>query len=763
MRENTLDRFQRLQFAIAVFCVLTVFFMPVSAPAESAIGWLGWRGPNQNGTAEATDLPDTWVPGAEAELWTYPISGRGTPVIANGRVYTLGYRGEGPDLREYIVCLDLNTGELIWERGYNDFISDIIYERYSIGSPTVDPETGNIYFLTSPGLFVGMTPDGETLWEISMMEDFGRLTFPNGRTGAPIVDDDLVIIHAITSNWGSQGPARDRFYAFDKLNGQLVWSSTPGIAPKDSSFSTPVLEWVGDTRVLYAGTGCGNVVAVNARNGDPLWRFHLSSGGINCSVVVHGDKIVAISGKENLDDSTIGRMVAVDKLAYQKADDVKSGEPVVLDSSHELWRNPLGIFTSSPTLVGDRVYQTVATGELHSVDVNTGESKWNLKLSNSQLHASPLYGGGKLYVPMLTGKFYIIQPGEESGEILSEVQLDGNCLGAPAAWDGRVLVHTTEKLYCFGSDAPGDGKAWPKRQPAENIGEPVELQIAPAEVIMGPGEQQEFSIRSLDKNGNVVSNVDNVEWKKFIPPTARVKSEMDANFSGGRLVTKDDAKISAGAFRATLGELSGTIRGRVMPNLPIIEDFESYELGEGDDPFAFPPLAWIGARFKWDVRKRGDSQVFVKLLERILFQRSSSFIGPSSASNYTIEADVMTDGNRRIMSDIGLINQRYLVTLKGNWQQIEISSNHDRIKESVPFKWKAKQWYRLKCRVDTHDEGSGVVRAKAWPRGEEEPADWNIEMNHRHAHQNGAPGLFGFSPQSQKPVFIDNIKVYSNK
>ena len=60
------------------------------------------------------------------------------------------------------------------------------------------------------------------------MEEFARLTFPNGRTGGPCVDEALVILHAITANWGTNGPARDRFYAFDKTTGELVWTSTLG-------------------------------------------------------------------------------------------------------------------------------------------------------------------------------------------------------------------------------------------------------------------------------------------------------------------------------------------------------------------------------------------------------------------------------------------------------------------------------------------------------------------------------------------------------
>ena len=240
---------------------------------QAAEGWLSWRGPDQNGTSMETGLVEKIELDGEGHLWSYPLAGRGTPVIANGRVYTLGYEGEGPDLQILLLCLDEATGEKIFERRYNDFLSDSIYSRYAIGSPTVDPETANVYFMTAAGLFVALTADGEELWQHDLMSSFGRLTFPNGRTGAPVIDDDLVILHGITAHWGPQGPARDRFYAFDKLTGTCVWSSTPGVRPYDSSFSTPVLEWRGGKRVLYATTGCGNVVGIDARTGDPQWRF----------------------------------------------------------------------------------------------------------------------------------------------------------------------------------------------------------------------------------------------------------------------------------------------------------------------------------------------------------------------------------------------------------------------------------------------------------------------------------------------------------
>ncbi len=105
-------------------------------------------------------------------------------------------------------------------------------------APTVDPETGNVYVATTYGIFACFDRDGTKQFEISMQERFGRLTFPNGRAGAPVIDGDKVIIHAVTSYWGAEGPARDRIVDYVTAHQPAIllmgagararWSLPPG-------------------------------------------------------------------------------------------------------------------------------------------------------------------------------------------------------------------------------------------------------------------------------------------------------------------------------------------------------------------------------------------------------------------------------------------------------------------------------------------------------------------------------------------------------
>ena len=59
-------------------------------------------------------------------------------------------------------------------------------------------------------------------------------------------------------------------------------------------------------------------------------------------------------------------------------------------------------------------------------------------------------------------------------------------------------------------------------------------------------------------------------------------------------------------------------------------------------------------------------------------------------------------------------------------------------------------------------DGTGVIRAKAWKKGEPEPAAWTIEASHKHANEEGSPGFYGFVPSEQR-AWIDNIVVTPNK
>ena len=795
------------------------------AAAPSGAGaWTSWRGPAQNGTSPETGLPDK-VDGKKP-LWTADFPGQSAPVIFGGKLYINGTQGDGPELREGVSCFDAETGKLLWQKLENDFLSDTIYLRYATSAPTIDAETGNVYVQATQGLLSCFSGDGKLLWQHSMMEEFGRLTFPNSRTATPVIDKDLVITRGVTSGWGANGPAGDRLFAFDKKTGELVWLSSPADRPQDNTFSHPLLSWLDGKRVLFTACGDSSVVAVNARTGDPVFHFKVAKagakGGINAALIRYKDSLLVIHESENIDTSEVGRSAAFKIPMGSKSPE--PGKPQEYEAKPlELWRNPLGNLASSPCLVGNRMYEVTGNGELGCVDADSGQVLWKQKLGVEQRQSSPFFADGKLYVAFYiagaegtkgeaesgggNGELFVIKPTDKGPEILSRTVLEGRCYGSPIAFNGKLYVQTDKKLYAFGKKGANPGAkavVWPDDwKDAPKPGDAARLQIIPNEVLLRPGGKAPVRVRVLDAAGFVVdaaADVKQVKFASYIPPTALVKATMKGAFDeNGALTAEDTGQLSsAGAFQGVLKvggkELTGTMRGRVLPNFPA-PDFEQFELTEktgpglGKEPvalppaepgkpapqpgptnwnvieeptaFAYPPLAWNGCRFRFDVRQapgEGSTKALNKTIDNKLFQRGQVFIGHPDMKNYAIEADVMSEGNKRKLSDIGLINQRYLVALRGNAREIEVSSNLERLKVTQPFTLTPNEWYRLKVQVDVSADGSGVVKGKAWKKADAEPDAWTIEVPLKSAHAHGAPGFFSMTPQEQR-AWIDNIKV----
>ena len=156
------------------------------APAAPATGWLAWRGPDQNLTSRETGLPATLTVGGPGQLWTADFPGQSTPVIANGRLYVMGYLGEGADLQEGVACFDAGTGRKLWQRLFNDYLSDTIYLRYATSSPAIDPETGNVYVQGTQGMFGCFDADGRLPVNVDGgLKSFGH---PVGASGLRIRD-----------------------------------------------------------------------------------------------------------------------------------------------------------------------------------------------------------------------------------------------------------------------------------------------------------------------------------------------------------------------------------------------------------------------------------------------------------------------------------------------------------------------------------------------------------------------------------------------
>lgn len=723
--------------------LLVSLLLTLSAQAVAAGGdWTDWRGPARDGSSPEKNLPVKWSPMGDNLAWKVPFGGRSAPIVMSNKLFLQNSVGKGETLQERVQCFNADTGKLLWEHHFNVYLSDVPPHRVGWASPVGDPSTGNIYVLGVGGSLLALSNDGKLLWERSLGEDFGLLTTHGGRTVSPIIEGDTVIVSGITFGWGDHSRGAHRFMAFDRKTGETVWVSSPGGRPYDTTYAPPIVTNINGTRLLIQGVSDGGVYAIKVGTGEPVWKYIVSKRGLNTGVVVHGTTALITHSEENLDSSEMGMIAAVDAAA--KGD---------IGKEQIKWnvKGFQGGF-SSPVIDGDRMYQIDNGANLAAFDIATGKQLWLLNLGTIQ-KASPVLADGKLYVGTENGKFFILKPTATGCEILDQDQLGTDVepeavLSSVAVSRGRVYIVTEKALYSI-------GKKQSAAEPAVKIVEPsvapssvAHVQVVPTELMLKPGESVSFRVRLFDQQGRFLREEKQATWALDKLP-GKVSEQ-------GQFIAGMETTAQAGLVKATVGEVTGAARVRVIPPLPWSETFDSYGANT-------VPSHWVNAGLKYIVREVDGQKMLVKTTEgSSLLSRARAYFGPSDLSNYTVEVDIRATEKRRQTGDAGVIAQRYALVLFGNSQKLELQPWQPETARtvSVPFAWKADTWYRVKLQVERLADGKVRARGKAWLAAETEPAAWMIERVDPIPNLQGSPGIFGAAPAE---IFFDNLKVYANK
>jgi outer membrane protein assembly factor BamB len=730
--------------------VLAVAALVMAADNPSGMpDWPDWRGPNRDGTSRAKGLPEKWSLSGEGLAWKAPYGGRSAPIVLGDRLYLENTAGSGATEQERILCLNADTGRLLWEYKFNLYQSDVPAHRVAWASPAADPETGNVYSFGVNNLLTALTRDGKKLWERSITEEFSPFTTHGGRTVSPMIDGNLVIVSTPTSTWGSMAARQQRFIALDKRTGDIIWISTPGGRPYDTSYSAMNIVAINGTRLLITGGADGAALAMKPQTGEPVWNLVVAKRGMNAGMVANGKYAILSHGDENLEGNEMGMLAAFDASGKGK-----------LDASSIKWmvKGFMGGF-SSPVIDGDRLYQADNGGNLHAFDIETGRQLWKQNLGTVQ-KASAVFADGKIYMGTESGKFFILRPHAERVEILSGVELPLSDQGlasqrtpepvvaSAAVARGRVYFVSSDTLYAIGPKRT-TAQPWspvpPQMEPGQ--GPPAWVQVSPTEMVLKPGESVQMHARLFDAAGRFLRE-EKAAWSL---------QDLKGTVTDGKFTVAPSTAGQAGLIKATVQGLTGEARARVIPPLPWNENFESYAAG------SVPPH-WVSATTvgKFQVAELDGQKVLEKVPTDTLFKRMRVFMGPADWSNYTVEADIRINEKRRQMGDAGIIAQRYTLFAFGNNQRLEMNAWQPEVERaaSAPFEWKPDTWYRLKLRVENTADGKTRIRGKAWPTAGPEPAQWQIDKIDPIPNKQGSPGIFA---DAQFGVYFDNLKVAPNQ
>ena len=498
-------------YLIRVRHLLTLLLLALLVDSASAQGgkvdpldWIYARGPAFNGTSREVGLIDDFDPkggaGSNVAWVRRDLGGRSTPIVMNGKLYTLMVANpDTPKQGEKVVCVDAKTGDTVWEKEFNVYLSDVPVERVGWSSCSGDPTTGRLYALGVCGTFLCMDAEtGQTLWTIPLHERFGLLSTYGGRTNFPLIVDDLVIVSAVVIGWGDAAKPCHQFIAFDKENGKVRWFNGTRPLPYDTTYSIPSLATFNGMLAMVFGSGDGAVWAMQPRTGQPIWQYKMARRGLNCPPLVYEQYVYAGNGQENLNGQTMGGLVRIGGTG--------SGD---VTTKQEKWfvEESIILERTSPMMIKGNLWVFDDKAKLHILDPETGEPIVKKIRLGTVMRSNPLYADGKVYAFTADGRWYILEPDEKKGaKTLKKGRMPNKeeTHAGVICSHGRIYVQTSGSLYCLADEnKPSSVEGQPfEIQEAELTDKNVaHVQVVPADVLMAPGEQQQFQVRLFNKLG----------------------------------------------------------------------------------------------------------------------------------------------------------------------------------------------------------------------------------------------------------------------
>ncbi len=460
------------------------------APASIAQDWAQFRGPNSSGVSKETGLITNFGPHQNV-IWKTPLPpGHSSPVLTSSRIFITAFEpGESDKLM--VICLDRESGKIIWQRDVPKPRSQGLHKSNSPASPSPVTDGQNVYaFFTDFGL-VSFSGDGKERWRLPL----GPFNNPFGMGSSPILSGDTLLLNC-DSESGSF------FLALDKNTGKERWRIDRPEATR--GFSTPVLYQpaTGGLQVLVAGSL--RLSAYEVATGKEVWWIRGLTWQIKPTPVFSRDALFILGwaggadpgqqedvppfedvlkrldadkdgklSKEEIDNPQIkkdwrsydldrdGFMNDRDWRSYRAKRSVQNGVLAYridntmrgdLTESHLMWRYQKSLpNVPSPLLYQDVLYLLKEGGILTALDPKTGAvlKQGRLRDAPGDYYSSPVGADGKVFTVSEEGKVTVFKGGPE-WEVLTVNELDDLCHATPAIIGGRIYLRTRKTLYCFG-------------------------------------------------------------------------------------------------------------------------------------------------------------------------------------------------------------------------------------------------------------------------------------------------------------------------
>jgi len=388
-------------------------FLSTEIVAQVGADWPQWRGPNRDGISKETGLLKQWPEQGPPLVWKATGAGGGysSMSVANGRLYTMGLRGD----REFVIAFDIATGKEVWAtphgKAYRDSRGD-----GPRGTPTF--EAGRLYSLGGNGDLSSIdAKTGKIIWSMNVLQKFGGENIGWGISESPLVIGEKLIVNA-----GGPGAS---VVALNKKDGTLIWKSQNDKA----GYSSGMPVQIGDTTQVVFFTH-ERVVGLDLKDGKLLWDYPRVANNVAnvATPVIRGNRVFLSS-----DYGTGAGMLEI--KADGKAQEVYFTKDM---RNHH----------SSSILIGDHLYG-FSSSVLTAMRFDTGEVAWR---DRSVGKGSLVYADGHLYALSENGVVGLIEATPTGYVEKGRFRIQQDSLPTwthPIVVGGRLYLRDQDTIYAY--------------------------------------------------------------------------------------------------------------------------------------------------------------------------------------------------------------------------------------------------------------------------------------------------------------------------
>ncbi|MEM6470538.1 MAG: PQQ-binding-like beta-propeller repeat protein [Planctomycetota bacterium] len=381
-----------------IFAAAVAFLILIQVPDSSAgDAWTGFRN-NGASLTPSKSLPVEWSPTSgitwQAEL---PGYGQSSPLLWEDRIYVTAVKGPQKE-ESLVVAVSASTGEVIWEKSIETTSQAANYYAKSRAAPTPVVDRSGVYAFFEGGDVIGVSHDGELLWQRSLTEEYGEFQNGHGLGSSLAQTEDSVIVLIDHS-----GPSY--LLSLDKETGTNRWKVD---RESRSSWASPVVASIhGKPQIVISSNG--TVDGYDPVDGKQLWTVGDVGGNTIPSVTVVDDRVYAGASVSEFGDGSVSQSTCCIEVGKDNTAEIA-------------WRaEKANCHYVSPLVSDGRVYTVNKVGVVHCLDAESGE-KIYAKRAGGMCWSTPIASEGSIYLFAKDGLTTVVKPGSEF-EVIAECEL----------------------------------------------------------------------------------------------------------------------------------------------------------------------------------------------------------------------------------------------------------------------------------------------------------------------------------------------------